>query len=275
MTWQMHILGLLLAIGTALSSATAPTPAHAQDQLRAALPGEWEVGNLGRGNQMPLFATPGNLFSRTGAVRDGDRILHMGCTKVMNLSWCEVQKLQGDRATGYLREKYIVQGAKPKPVTESKYLVVHGLKRDERLNVRRDPSARSRVLATLGEGERVLNLGCQRLEGQSWCRIRSLEGVEVTGWANGAYLRAASTKPSPDDGPEAAWEVSGLRGNQVLPLHETARATSPVLLSLVNGDRVANLGCRPSGSTDWCRVTFHQGVTVTGWVDGRYLRRKR
>lgn len=270
--------GIALSIGLVallVALVAVPQPAQAQYEARAALPGDWQVVNVGQGNRMPLFEAPGTLFKRTGYVQDGDRILHMGCRKEGLVSWCEVQKLAGDRARGFLPEHFVGKVKAPPPVAEPDYLVVYGLKPGERLNVRREPNGNAQVLATLGLGERVRNLGCRAVGSQRWCRIRSLEGVDVTGWVNGNYVRDAGSPPWPGDdtagGPDM-WQVAGLRSNEVLPLRETASPTGRILLSLINGDLLRNLGCKTVGSTRWCRVTYTDGVNITGWVDGRYLR---
>ncbi|WP_435259539.1 SH3 domain-containing protein [Thioclava sp. FR2] len=251
----------------------------ASAQTRAALPGTWEVTGLAKGAFLPLYKTPKESLNFTGAVRNGDKVLHMGCTKVASVSWCEVQKVASDKARGFMSEQFLVKSSDPPPPTGPEFLYVKGLKEGDRLNVRRDPNASSRILATLGEGEKVRNLGCEKSGAATWCRIKSTEGIDVTGWVNGKFLTETAPKPTkppkptdPGPGTGGTWEVTGLRGNEVLRLYQGASTSSRVLLSLINGDRVQGLGCQDIAGRAWCRVRFTDGVDVTGWADARYFR---
>lgn len=269
--------GLLWLLLFALSLGITIVPASAQ--TRAALPGTWEVTGLAKGAYIPLYKTPKESLNFTGAVRNGDKVLHMGCTKVASVSWCEVQKISGDKARGFIAEQFLVKSTDPPPPTGPDYLYVKGLRDGDRLNVRREPNGNAKILATLGEGEKVRNLGCEKSGGSTWCRVKSTEGVDVTGWVNGKYMTETPPKPVkppkpdvPGPGTGAEWEVTGLRGNEVLRVYQSASTSSRVLISLINGDRVQGLGCQNFGGQDWCRIRFTDGLDVTGWVSPRYLR---
>lgn len=57
----------------------------------------------------------------------------------------------------------------------------------DRLNVRRAPSARAALVARVGNGVSLRNLGCSISAGQRWCRVGLPNGR--TGWAAGRFLR--------------------------------------------------------------------------------------
>lgn len=264
------VLAVLLGLGLA-----TPRPAEAQTGSSATASQEWQIANVGRGKQLPLYRTPGPILPTGSFVQDGDRVLNMGCMSALNDNWCLVQKATGDRANGFVLQRNLERVPEKPPLSSVQYLEVHGLKRGDRLNIRSGPSGNAPALASLREGERVRNLGCQTVGDLTWCRVRTIERVEVTGWANAAYLRPGEGRPPSEDdltgGPDT-WEVAGLRGSAVLPMHESAAQASRILISLINGDRLRNLGCRMVGQMRWCRVTYAEGVNVTGWVDGRYLK---
>ncbi len=56
----------------------------------------------------------------------------------------------------------------------------------DRLNIRREPSVRAAVVARLGNGDGLRNLGCRIREGMRWCRVETAQGA--SGWAAGRFL---------------------------------------------------------------------------------------
>jgi uncharacterized protein YraI len=61
------------------------------------------------------------------------------------------------------------------------------------LNVRSGPSARSRIVGALSNGNRVRNLGCRTERGARWCRIEMLDDMRSSGWVNARYLTGQSS----------------------------------------------------------------------------------
>jgi len=70
-------------------------------------------------------------------------------------------------------------------------------------------------------------------------------------------------------GPDYWVVVSGLREGASLNVRASASAESEILIRLSEGAVLKNLGCH--ASRDWCRVQSADGITVNGWVAGRYL----
>jgi hypothetical protein len=66
---------------------------------------------------------------------------------------------------------------------------VTGVARGDMLNLRRAPSAQSRVIATFANGEFLRNLGCRIEKGQRWCQVEPIDEPGLRGWVAGRFLR--------------------------------------------------------------------------------------
>ncbi|MFN3938031.1 MAG: SH3 domain-containing protein [Gemmobacter sp.] len=264
---------------------------HAAAQERAAPvtgPGVTTVGNIAPGSRVNLRAGPAVIFPVVDSVAFGTRVEVDYCIGGGSARWCKIDTTDG-RQSGYIAGRFLVEGTdRPRPPAGDDNLdggpdfwAVRGLPPGDRLNVRRDPSPRSPALATLREGEVVRNLGCRMSGGARWCRIRSTTGMDVTGWVAGRYLVEAAGRPPggrpPGGGAGGAgggsWIVAGLAPGDTLNLRAEPSPNAQVLARLLPGVRVQDLGCRQSGRTQWCRVRTTGSVDITGWVNGRYLRR--
>jgi heat shock protein HslJ len=78
------------------------------------------------------------------------------------------------------------------------------------LNLRQQPGASARILATFPSGTIVDNLGCRRAEGRAWCDVQQLGGGP-RGYVAAEYLRAAI---SPDGSAAMGPDDSALRAGQ-------------------------------------------------------------
>jgi hypothetical protein len=56
------------------------------------------------------------------------------------------------------------------------------------LNLRSAPSGAAAVVTRLAYGTTVRNLGCRMAEGRRWCRVATLSGAGVEGWAAGDFV---------------------------------------------------------------------------------------
>jgi uncharacterized protein YraI len=269
----------IVAAGVVAAFATA---AAAQIEQRAAPitgPGVVTIGNIARDARVNLRSGPAPLFPVVAQLGYGTRVEKGACIGGGSSRWCRVDTTDG-RHSGYVSARFLVEGAAPPSGGGGDgpdFLQVRGLPSGDRLNVRRDPSARSPALATLREGEVVQNLGCRTSDGARWCRIRSIEGMDVTGWVSGRYLREAARPRPPQGGGSGAhgpdtYIVSGLPGGDRLNVRLEPTTGSPVIATLGPGERVRNLGCQQIGQGRWCRIRTVSGADLTGWVNGRYLR---
>ncbi len=268
----------------ALASLALATTALAQAQTRAEPvtgPDVVTIGNIAPNARVNLRSGPAVVFPPVATLGYGTRVRVGACVGGGSARFCQVDTADG-RYSGYVSAGFLVQGAAP-PAGGGDGLdggpdfwAVRGLPPGDRLNVRRDPSASSPALATLSEGEVVRNLGCRMNGAARWCRIQSTTGMDVTGWVAGRYLRESAGPPpggagSGASGPDT-WVVSGLPAGDTLNVRTEPSTQGQVIAALQPGARVQNLGCRQSGSARWCQIRTTGGVTVTGWVNGRYLR---
>ncbi len=81
---------------------------------------------------------------------------------------------------------------------------------EDRLNLRSGPSTDIAVVASLGSGQILRNLGCRMAEGRHWCHVVTPDG-EADGWVAGAYLSEAS------DFRDAAGKLSRAEDLQLAP----------------------------------------------------------
>ncbi|MFN3970811.1 MAG: SH3 domain-containing protein [Gemmobacter sp.] len=277
--------GLARAIwGICLVAAVSlPGGALAQVAPRAEAvpnPGDLVVTGIAPGSTVNIRSGPANAFPAVGAVRNSQVLRNLGCDRRFASVWCEVQTREGRQMRGWINAQFVTEAAfRPPPEDPAggpDFYAVRGLPPGDRLNVRREPSPQSRAIATLREGEVVRNLGCRGGGAGRWCRIRSTEGIDVTGWVAGRFLREAGPPRPPAPPPGASgpdfYVVSGLPAGDRLNLRAEPTTQARILATLGPGSRVQNLGCRTSGSTRWCRVRTTGAVDVTGWVSGRYLR---
>jgi hypothetical protein len=71
-------------------------------------------------------------------------------------------------------------------------LRVQGTRRDGgdgKLTVHSTPSRTSRGVASLAENQQVRSIGCERRDGERWCRVELSGSPTVTGWVLGDYVR--------------------------------------------------------------------------------------
>ncbi|WP_050759215.1 META domain-containing protein [Pseudooceanicola batsensis] len=84
----------------------------------------------------------------------------------------------------------LVPGLPPPPVAAAAFLIVSGV--EATLNVRRDASTRSGIVAHAPLGIILRNLGCEARSDRTWCRIGYIDASGLEGWAAAEYLAPAS-----------------------------------------------------------------------------------
>lgn len=268
------VLGLAaLSLGQAL-----PAGAQGDPSVRAERPVYQVVAGIAPGARVNLRSGPANLFPVVATLSYGDRVQRLGCQDTVGVRWCRVRAEDRANVTGWIAARFLAD-ALPPGGGEPRYWAVRGLPLGDLLNVRARPAADGRVLATLREGEVVRNLGCQQTGRTRWCQIRSLSGVDVTGWVNASFLRE-SRGPRPDGGEAGgsrpdAWVVANLRPGDTLNVRARPSTQAGVLAALREGTRVRNLGCELAGGVEWCLIRTLNRPDVTGWVRSRYLRERR
>lgn len=143
---------------------------------------------------------------------------------------------------------------------------VHGVGTGDRLNLRAGPSMGDGVVARVGDGAILRNLGCRMTGTTRWCRVRS-EALGVTGWAAGRFLREGAP---PDAAAAPPSEASGTipcaknRGQPSSPCAFTVRRSAPgearVEVSFAGGGQRAIVfaGGRPVSSDASTPLTVTQ-----------------
>lgn len=276
-----HGLAVLLSAFLFLLAVAIP-PAQAQVSSRAEPvtgPGVTTIGNIATGARINVRSGPSVLFPVVGTLGYGTRVNKGLCIGGGSNRWCEVETMDGE-LTGYVSGRFLVEGS-DRPTDDDlvggpDFWQVVGLAGNERLGVRLEPRSGSTVLATLKNREIVRNLGCRMSGSQRWCRIRSITGMDVTGWVSARYLRESGGPVQPpsggDDGGPDFYVVRGLTAGDTLNVRSRPSTQGDVIAQLSQGTRVRNLGCEVRGQSRWCRIQTTGAVAVTGWVNGRYLR---
>jgi uncharacterized protein YraI len=270
------LCALLLLLTLAIPPAQAQVSGQAEPVTG---PGVTTIGNIAAGARVNVRSGPSALFPVVGTLGYGTRVEKGLCIGGGSARWCEVETMDGTLA-GYVSGRFLVEGG-DQPTDDDlvggpDYWQVVGLASNERLGVRLEPRSGSTVLATLTNREIVRNLGCRMSGSQRWCRIRSITGMDVTGWVSARYLRESGGPVQPPAGGDAGgpdfYVVQGLTAGDTLNVRTRPSTRGDVIARLSQGTRVRNLGCEVIGQSRWCRIRTTGAGAVTGWVNGRYLR---
>jgi uncharacterized protein YraI len=275
-TWPFRCIGAAIMLMWIMAAAV-----FGQVSERAAPvtgPGVTTIGGIAPNARINVRSGPALAFPAVGTLSYGTRVRKGPCIGGGSARWCQIQTLDG-RVSGYVAGQYLVEGTATTPEDNlaggPDYWVVRGLQPNERLGVRLRPASGSPALATLRNGEIVRNLGCRLSADVRWCRIRSIEGMDVTGWVLGRFLRESgppSVRPPPGGSEPDFYVVAGLPAGDTLNVRTQPSTQGSVIARLSPGARVRNLGCEQTGSSRWCRIRTTGGVEVTGWVSARYRR---
>lgn len=279
---SLRLLGVLAALALPLLVAASATQAQVAERAAPVTgPGVTTIGNIATNARVNVRSGPGVFFPAIGTLSYGTRVQKGLCIGGGSARWCQVETMDG-RISGYVSAGYLVEGTVTPPddglTGGPDYWEVRGLGSNELLGVRLEPKSGSPALATLKNGEIIRNLGCKRVGNTRWCRIRSITGIDVTGWVSGSYLRESRgpveiQPPAQGGGTSGIYVVSGLASGDTLNVRTRPSTQGDVIAQLSRGARVQNLGCEQSGQTRWCRIKTTGGVSVTGWVNGRYLQK--
>jgi uncharacterized protein YgiM (DUF1202 family) len=269
----------LALAGVAALALSAGSGSEAQQRAQPVTgPGVVTIGNIPANARVYVRSGPASVFPSVTTIGYGTRVRVGSCQTLGDGRWCQIDSVDG-KASGFVNAGFLVEGGPASGGSDDlsggpDYWAVRGLPRGETLNVRRDPSAKSPALATLSEGEVVRNLGCRMSGSTRWCNIRSITGMDVTGWVSARFLQeAAAPKPGSGTGGEA-FVVTGLPAGDALNVRSRPGADSRILATLRQGERVERFECEKLGKDRWCKIRSTGGVTVTGWVNNAYLKRR-
>ena len=217
---------------------------------------------------------PGIVFPPLATLAPGTRLTNRGCSPGLFETWCEVETVAGARLRGFVEQRALTEAGRPPPGggTGPDRVTVTGLRPGDTLNLRSQPSAQSRVVATARAGEALRSLGCEGQGNARWCRVQKLDGSALNGWAAARFLQAAAPPPPViEDGGPDFYAVRGLPPGNRLGIRAEPAADARLLGTLTEGETVRNLGCQTGGGARWCRIRTTAGADIAGWVNGRYL----
>lgn len=169
-------------------------------------PDFWAVRGLAQGDRLNVRLEPRATSPALATLKEGEIVQNLGCRRTGEVRWCRIRSTTGMDVTGWVAGRYLRESAAPPAVRPPAggsdgdgdghgdghgpdFYIVTGVAAGDFLNVRSKASTNGTVIARLARGAKVKNLGCERVGQTRWCKIRTLGGVEVTGWVNGRYLR--------------------------------------------------------------------------------------
>ncbi|KEO60189.1 hypothetical protein DT23_13765 [Thioclava indica] len=80
--------------------------------------------------------------------------------------------------------------------------------------------------------------------------------------------------PALADSWRGSYEVTGVKGGDMLKMREGPGVGYKVIVGLPNGTRVKVQSCQRLGNTRWCEVTLERARGLKGYVSESYLREK-
>jgi uncharacterized protein YraI len=176
----------------------AAPPAGGDDGLDGG-PDYWVVRGLSAGDRLNVRRDPTTRSPALATLREGEVVQNLGCRMTGNTRWCRIRSTTGMDVTGWVAGRYLREYTGRPPTgggwsggsgaSGPDTWVVTGLPAGDTLNLRAQPSAQAQILARLQPGVRLVNLGCRMVGQTRWCQVRTIGGVDLTGWLNGRYLR--------------------------------------------------------------------------------------
>ncbi|MCB2077288.1 MAG: hypothetical protein KDE55_06265 [Novosphingobium sp.] len=155
-----------------------------------------EVYNLQSG-RLKITSGPSKNDYVVGSVREGATLRKSGCQSAEGEQWCHVAT-PDRRLNGGARERYL-RPASGYPGSGGGWggggnwggnrdlVEVYNLQTGT-LNITSGPSKSDYVVGRVGSGTTLRRQGCETAEGESWCRVTTMDG-RISGWARERYLR--------------------------------------------------------------------------------------
>jgi len=100
---------LAVNIDGATAANAPPAPDYA-DGLSGG-PDYWEVANLTAGDTLNVRAGPGTENAIVGELANGDRVRNLGCKRVGQSRWCQIEAGDEQRFSGWVNGHYLVEAA--------------------------------------------------------------------------------------------------------------------------------------------------------------------
>jgi hypothetical protein len=144
---------------------------------------------------------------------------------------------------------------------------VVGVASNDSLNVRVAPYPGAKKVGELYPYTSGINIiRCERKPYSSpWCKIKFYsDGVSISGWVNSKYLYCPTINYYCVDG-VSRYDTLSVRSNPSVYSKKVGE-----LAPYAEG--VKKIRCIKKGHSRWCKVRYSSsGVTITGWVNSRFL----
>ncbi len=150
------------------------------------------------GGHLNVRDAPSETGSLVGTIANGINVANVGgCTVTEGAQWCEVQA-EGGGIRGWVAARFL---ALPGPAGGEatgggNVVTIAGVPENDLLNVRNGPGTGYDIVGALGNDDRVVNLGCQPVDGGTWCEIEMLTDMRERGWINARYIAAQGNAPA-------------------------------------------------------------------------------
>ncbi|MCR9124767.1 MAG: SH3 domain-containing protein [Rhodobacteraceae bacterium] len=190
----------------------------------------WRVSGVGANGRLNLRAAPSRDARVIGQARENDRLRNLGCTVAQSgRTWCRVRQIGGAGITGFAVRAFLQPDAGQAPAPRPPVVApapppqqvpsgpaiwqVGDLPDGQRMEIRARPTINSPVVTFVPVGAQLRNLGCEITGRQVWCRVQTLSGPPVTGYATDRFLREVA---APRPGGTMPSDLVGLEGRPVL-----------------------------------------------------------
>ena len=174
---------------------------------------------------------------------------------------CALMFLTADSATAARRVEYPAEG------------VVINIARNDRLNIREQPNAESRILDALDNGASVtVNGEAKSPNGSLWYFIHDEESG-VSGYVSARYIELPGQKKPKERRRNYPVEgvVINIAENDRLNIREKPTSKSRILDALDNGAQVTVNGeANSSGGSKWYYI-YDEESGVSGYVSAKYI----
>ncbi|SEN07363.1 SH3 domain-containing protein [Palleronia pelagia] len=129
-----------------------------------------------------------------GTLANGVSVANVGgCTISDGRQWCEIQAESGG-LRGWASARYLAlprlgaPAPAPPPAASGEVVTIWHVPPNDILNVRAGPGTGSPIVGALGNGDRVVALGCETRGQSRWCQIEMLTDMQERGWINARYI---------------------------------------------------------------------------------------
>lgn len=176
----------------------------------AALTPDYADGNAGGPDwwrinvaTLNIRSGPSTAYGVVAKANAGAIMRNLGCQGLGTARWCRLQTADGG-VTGWAAGRYLVESGAPSasappPISQPPapggdfadrnaggpdWWEVTGVASNDTLKIRSGPSASAQIVATVQNGARLRNLGCQMNGATRWCQVERPNGTK-RGWAAG------------------------------------------------------------------------------------------